>query len=282
MTATQVGTYTWLATYTGDGLNNGAIDNGANESLTTVKASPTIATVATASPSLVVGTASLSDAATISGGYNVSGGSITFTLTEPDGTVITEGPVAVSGDGTYNAPTPVTATQVGTYTWLATYTGDGLNNGAIDNGTNETLGIVAATPPVLTITKVADQGTVTAGSQIGYTVTITNTGGSAATGLALSDPLPPGGNEFFKWTIDTTTGTPSDFAINGSPGSESLALSTSFLASPDSLAPGHSISVHITTPTTVGDVSGAPSACKAASAAAPTWTPRATTASCTW
>ena len=110
--------------------------------------------------------------------------------------------------------------------------------------------------PQLTITKVPDSGTVTAGSTIGFTVTISNPGGATASGLMLTDPLPPGGNEFFNWSIDTTKGNPADFAVNGSPGSQSLAFSSAFLAGPDSLAPGQSISVHITTPTTAGDVSG--------------------------
>ena len=38
--ATQVGTYTWHASYSGDGLNNGAIDDGTNESVTTVHGQP--------------------------------------------------------------------------------------------------------------------------------------------------------------------------------------------------------------------------------------------------
>ncbi|HEV3339865.1 MAG TPA: hypothetical protein VG125_05895, partial [Pirellulales bacterium] len=114
---------------------------------------------------------------------------------------------------------------------------------------------VAGTPQ-LTITKVPDSATVTAGSTIGYTVTIANPGTATATGLTLTDLLPPGGNEFFNWSIDSTKGNPADFAITGSPGSQSLAFSSAFLTSPDSLGPGQSISVHITTPTTVGDVSG--------------------------
>ena len=70
MTATQVGTYVWHASYSGDGLNNGAIDDGTNESLTTVAASPSIATSASETAGGVVGTSVLSDSATISGGFN--------------------------------------------------------------------------------------------------------------------------------------------------------------------------------------------------------------------
>ena len=59
------------------------------------------------------------------------------------------GTVPVSGTGTYNAPT-VTATEVGTYIWHASYSGDGLNNGAIDNGNNEPLTTIAASPSIIT------------------------------------------------------------------------------------------------------------------------------------
>ena len=110
MTATEVGTYTWTATYSGDGNNLSATDSGTNESVTTVKASPTIATSASETAGGLVGTSTLSDSATISGGYNVSGGSVTFTLTAPDSTTTTVGTVPVSGTGTYNAPS-VTATR---------------------------------------------------------------------------------------------------------------------------------------------------------------------------
>ena len=43
-----------------------------------------------------------SDSATISGGYNGYGGSITFTLTAPNNTTTTVGTVPVSGNGTYS------------------------------------------------------------------------------------------------------------------------------------------------------------------------------------
>ena len=162
VTATQVGTYVWHASYSGDGLNNGAVDNGVNESLTTVDASPSIATSASETAGGVVGTSILSDAATISGAYNGTG-SITFTLTAPNNTTTTVGTVSVSGNGTYNAPT-VTATQVGTYVWHASYSGDGLNNGAVDNGTNESLTTVKASPSIAT------SASETAGGVVGTSV----------------------------------------------------------------------------------------------------------------
>jgi hypothetical protein len=143
VTATQVGTYVFHATYSGDSLNNSAVDNGTNESLTTGKASPTIATNATETNGGVCNTSVLSDTATLSGGYNETG-TITFTLTAPNNTTTMVGTVTVSGNGTYTSPN-VTATQVGTYVFHATYSGDSLNNSAADNGTNESLTIIAQT-----------------------------------------------------------------------------------------------------------------------------------------
>ncbi len=147
--ATQVGTYTWTVSYAGDGLNNPANDQGGTaEQVTTVKASPTISTLASATAGGVVGSAVLSDSVTVSGGDNPTG-TVSFTLTAPNGTTSPSGTVTIAGDGSYNAPT-VVATQVGTYTWHANYGGDGLNNGATDNGSNESVTTIKASPTVLT------------------------------------------------------------------------------------------------------------------------------------
>src|SRR5439155_1436039 len=148
--ATQVGTYTWSASYSGDTLNNGAIDNGANESLTTIKASPTIATVAGHTDSLVVGTTTLSDTATITGGYTHTG-TITFPLTAPNATTQTQMVTVTRPTRRSSNLTALLATQVGTYTWSASYSGDGLNNGAIDNGANESQTTIKASPTIATV-----------------------------------------------------------------------------------------------------------------------------------
>src|SRR5262249_41918932 len=100
----------------------------------------------------VVGTSLLSDTAIVTGGYRETG-TITFTLKAPDGSTSTVGTVAVKGDGTYSAPM-VLATQVGTYTWQASYSGDGLNNGAVDNGANESVPTIKASPAISTVASV--------------------------------------------------------------------------------------------------------------------------------
>ncbi len=120
---------------------------------------------------------------------------------------------------------------------------------------------IAGTPN-LGIVKTADQVTITGGQTAGYTVTITNTGTATDTNVTLTDPLPPGVGGDINWTIDTSgtghgAGTnPADFHITGAVGSQSLSLSPAFISGGDSLAPGQSIAVHITSPTTVADSSG--------------------------
>src|SRR5262249_19525512 len=131
--ASQVGTYTWHASYAGDSFNNGAIDNGQNESLTTVKASPTIFTTSnpTGALTLTGSTITVTDSAVVAGGYNEAGG-LVFTLTGPGGFLYSQ-TVTLSGDGTYTATTTLpAAAAVGTYTWTVTFAGDANNNSAND------------------------------------------------------------------------------------------------------------------------------------------------------
>ncbi|HZL34049.1 MAG TPA: SdrD B-like domain-containing protein [Tepidisphaeraceae bacterium] len=150
MSGAVTGTYQWNATYNGDSNNSTVSENGnALEQTAVNPAVPAIATQATEVGGSVVGVSTLTDAATLSGGYNPQG-SITFVLTPPTGSPITEGPFAVNGNNTYYAPS-VLATQVGTYKWKATYTGDGNNIGPIsDNGDKESLTTVAASPTLKT------------------------------------------------------------------------------------------------------------------------------------
>ena len=84
----------------------------------------------------------LTDTATLLGSY-YSGGTISFSLTDPNGNPVTlpanDQSMTVSGDGDYTTPTGILATEVGTYTWSATYSGDSNNLGTNDDGENESL-----------------------------------------------------------------------------------------------------------------------------------------------
>jgi subtilisin family serine protease len=142
----STGSYQWVASYSGDAGNAAASASG-TESVS--KASPTI--VMQASPGGQVGVV-LTDTATLSGGYSVNGGTITFTLTAPNGAQTVLPPVPVTnGDGSYSTPSGITATMAGTYTWSATYSGNATNNPATDNGVNETSAQAIVTPPPVTL-----------------------------------------------------------------------------------------------------------------------------------
>lgn len=104
-------------------------------------ASPSLTTQASAA--ITIG-GTIHDVATLSGATSDAGGTITFALYGPDdatcsGTnlVATDASftVAVSGNGNYTSPS-FTPTAVGTYRWIANYSGDAKNN-ATANGCNE-------------------------------------------------------------------------------------------------------------------------------------------------
>ena len=257
MSGAVTGTYQWDASYSSDSNNNAFSENNAtNEQVVVSPASPAITTTPNVTTVVLRTSATLKDTAVLSGGYSPTG-TITFTLVAPGGGTVDSETVTISGNGTYTTPTgytlPSTSTVTGIYQWNASYaSANGDNNAfADDNATNEQ--VTVTIPPNVTVTKTADQATIIAGQTAGFVVMITNNGPVAASGFTFSDPLPAGGGNDITWTIDTSTGSYSDFAITGSKGSQSLGLSSSFISGGDSLAPGQNISVHITSPTNAAD-----------------------------
>jgi len=97
--------------------------------------------------------------------------------------------------------------------------------------------------PTISITKIADAGTVNAGSPIGFVITATAGGTGSATGVTVSDNLPDTG---LNWSIDAG-GSDSGCTITGSVGSQVLSCNFGTLAS------GSSKHVHITSPTTTAN-----------------------------
>jgi uncharacterized repeat protein (TIGR01451 family) len=89
--------------------------------------------------------------------------------------------------------------------------------------------------PSLAITKTADAASVNAGTSIGFTITVSNTGAGPATNVAVTDALPTGGG--ISW---------SESPDNASCSITANALSCSFA----SIAVGGSVSVHVVSPTT--------------------------------
>jgi uncharacterized repeat protein (TIGR01451 family) len=105
--------------------------------------------------------------------------------------------------------------------------------------------------PALSITKTADDDSVTAGDQIGFTVTVSNSG-DEGTGIArsvtMNDPLPAG--EGVEWSIDPAYEGPGTCSIDGSAPDQTLHCELG------DMAPGDSASVHVVSDTTddsIGD-----------------------------
>ena len=80
----------------------------------------------------------------------------------------------------------------------------------------------------------------TAGDDVGFTITVTNDGPGTAFGATLNDPLPAG--DGINWTIESQTGGAS-CAIAGSPPAETLSCG------PIDLADDASFSVHVVSDT---------------------------------
>ena len=89
----------------------------------------------------------------------------------------------------------------------------------------------------LNITKIADDDTVNAGEDVGYTITVTNNGAGTAKDVVLHDTLPT--NDGLDWEIDGGTGANLCSIAAGE-------LTCSF----GNMAPGASYTVHISSPTT--------------------------------
>jgi len=106
--------------------------------------------------------------------------------------------------------------------------------------------------PDLDITKEAADGTVSAGDDIAFTITVTNDGPGTAYGVTLNDPLPAG--DGVDWSIDSQDGdVEADCTITGVVPNELLSCQ---LVDPDptsddpyGLAAGESFSVTVTSPT---------------------------------
>jgi uncharacterized repeat protein (TIGR01451 family) len=126
------------------------------------------------------------------------------------------------------------AADCGPLTNTATVAAD--NEGS-DQSDNTSTATITVNCPSIHITKSPDQGTVSAGDPIGFTITVTNSGAGSASGVTVTDTLPtdPGLN----WAIDAAN---SDAGCSITAGT----LTCNF----GSLAPGASKHVHITSSTT--------------------------------
>jgi hypothetical protein len=222
-TVTSVGHYCFRGDYSGDSLYPASSDNSLTECFTVTPVTANLTTTAGAGPvnlgSPVTDTAGLSGTANQPGSPVINptiagapaGGTITFTLYGPnDCTTVAAGTgsnpqtVNVGGDATYG-PVSFTPAAVGTYHWVASYSGSspntiGTSHNTLCDDTNED--VVVRTLPTNTVTNPVD------GS--GATITSTSFGSSVSdhavvTGSTL-DGSPTGTVSFFICDPGQVTG----------------------------------------------------------------------------
>ncbi len=132
---TAIGTYQWVASYSGDPNNNAVTSPMGTAPVSVTAASPTIVTLAIPATGVAVGQ-ELRDSETISGGYYPSG-TITFTLYASDHvTAVYTEEVGASGNGTVSTTNGWVPTTTGTYYWTASYSGDA-NNASVTSGAGD-------------------------------------------------------------------------------------------------------------------------------------------------
>jgi hypothetical protein len=200
-TVVAPGLYRWTASYGGDAGNN-AVASGCgdvNESVVVTKANTVIAT--TASGEVTVG-ATISDTATLSGGF-AHAGTITFDLFGPDnatcsGQTIFSSTVTVTGTGPYPSG-PFTTVSPGTYRWVATYSGDANSNAAGPTACDDQAEavVVADVTTTTTTSTTIPQGTTTTSTsttipQATTTTSTTTTIPEGTTTTSTSTTLPEG------------------------------------------------------------------------------------------
>ncbi|RNM16853.1 LPXTG cell wall anchor domain-containing protein, partial [Nocardioides pocheonensis] len=127
-----------------------------------------------------------------------------------------------------SATTPADCGVVSNQATVATTNGTG--------GDSDTANVTILCPG-LAIEKTADAASVTVGSTIGFTVTVSNNGAGTATGVDMSDPLPTGPG--ITWSIDNAH----------TSGPLSCVITAGTLHCTGSLDAGETQVVHITSPT---------------------------------
>jgi hypothetical protein len=246
-TTTTVGTYNWVATYNGDANNLSAHSACGSESVTLTKATPTIVTVA--SKGGPIGT-QIHDTAQVSGGANPTG-TVTFSLFAPSNPTCanTEGsagavqtvtvPLGSNGSAT-SAGTPYTTIAVGTYNWIAKYSGDA-NNVSVSTACTDEQVNVGKDPTSVT--------------------TVASAGGS--TGIALHDTAKVTGTFLPTGTVTFSLYGPTDTTCSGTAiFTSTVALSATGTATSASFSATKASGTYNWVAAYSGDANSAPSASK--------------------
>jgi hypothetical protein len=214
-TATAIGDYRWIASYSGDTNNMAVSTNCADlsEISTVNKAVPVLTT--TASGPVLVGSA-ITDTAHLSGGYGTLSGTLTFNVYAPGdetcATPLSPTPASatVNGANDYTSG-PFTTATFGSYRWMAHYSGNA-NNTAVDTACNDA-GEISS---VISINAVDDDGGTISQA----------TGGTAVANVLANDTL--NGAQATTSTVTLTiVGTwPNGITLDTGTGAASVAAGT--------------------------------------------------------
>jgi hypothetical protein len=123
-------TFYWVASYSGDD-NNLAFTSDCDSEPVTVTPAPTALTTS-AQPQVAVVGAAVEDVGTLTGGYNPTGTILFQLYREPNcqGATNLITSASVDGDGSYTS-LPIAVPEPGVFYWVATYSGDNNNLGAV-------------------------------------------------------------------------------------------------------------------------------------------------------
>jgi len=194
------GTFYWVAGYSGDPKNIANASACGGETVTVVKATPSVST--TPSGSVPPG-GSVSDSATLTGGFSPSG-SVTFELFAPTDGTCSGQPISTTS-GTITGGTAssgnVTVGAAGTYNWVASYAGDANNNAATSSCGTEPVVVTKASPSIST----TPSGSVPAGGNVSDSATIS--GGASPAGIVTFDLFAPDDATCSGQPISITSGT---------------------------------------------------------------------------
>src|SRR2546426_955817 len=162
----NAGAYSWNAAYSGDSNNNQV--TSPCEPLTVNKASPTISTNLSANPVTVGG--SVSDFATITGGFQPGGSATYFLFSTADCTGSKNQVSVVSvSNGVIPSSTPQTFGSAGSFSWNVGYSGDSNNNAS--TSLCEPLTVNKASPAISTN---LSQNVIIVGNSVSDSSTMTN------------------------------------------------------------------------------------------------------------
>jgi hypothetical protein len=194
------GTFYWVAGYSGDSKNIANASACGGETVTVVKATPSVSTTPSGS---VPPEGSVSDSATLTGGFSPSG-SVTFELFAPTDGTCSGQPISTTS-GTITGGTAssgnVTVGAAGTYNWVASYAGDANNNAATSSCGTEPVVVTKASPSIST----TPSGSVPAGGNVSDSATIS--GGVSPAGTVTFDLFAPADPTCAGQPISITSGT---------------------------------------------------------------------------